>query len=91
MAIFLQLKNYVYNYNEQNDKDIQELRDKGKKHHERLNDLESQIELLKKLHRPAGDDNGPDLLDALSDIQDKLRGEFDQKLEDLKNDLLKRI
>ena len=44
------------------------------------------------MNRPAGDNSGgPDLLDALGDIQDKLRSEFDQKLEDLKNDLLKRI
>ena len=42
------------------------------------------------MNRPAGDD-GAGLLDALQEIQDKLRSEFDEKLENLKNELLKRI
>ena len=41
---------------------------------------------------PAKDgDSGPDLLDALQDIQDKLRKEFDQKLDLLKDDILQKI
>ena len=41
---------------------------------------------------PAKDgDSGPDLLDALQDIQDKLRKEFDEKLDALREELLKRI
>ena len=44
------------------------------------------------MNRPAKDgDSGPDLLDALQDIQDKLRKEFDEKLDALRDELLKRI
>lgn len=92
MAVFLQLKNYVYNYNEQNDKDVQDIRDTNKSHHQRLNDLESQIELIKKMRAPSSDgDSGAGLLDAIQDIQDKLRTEFDAKIGALKDELMKLI
>jgi len=65
MTAFLQLKNYVYNYNEQNDKDVQEMRDTTKGHHVRLNDLEGKIELLKKMGAPKGDDGSSGLLDVI--------------------------
>lgn len=69
------------------------MRDTQKKHHQRLNDLESQIELIKKMNRPAGkeDSGGPDLLDALQDIKDELRKEFDEKLNALRDELMKKI
>ena len=71
---------------------MQATRDTQKQHHQRLSDLESQIDLLKKMNRPAGsEDTGPDLLDALQDIQDKLRAEFDQKLNDLRDELMAKI
>ena len=46
--------------------------------------------MLKKMNRPAGDD-GSGLLDALNDITDKMRKEFDGKLDALRDELLKRI
>lgn len=67
------------------------IRDTHKKHHQRLNDLESQIDLIKKMKSPSGGDGGAGLLDALQEIQDKLRKEFDEKLEALKNELMARI
>ena len=37
------------------------------------------------MNRPAGnDDSGPDLLDALQDIKNELRKEFDKKLNELR-------
>lgn len=89
-AMFLQLKNLVNVYHDEHDKDIADLRDKDKKTGIRLSDLESQLELLKKMNRPAGDD-GADLLDALNEITDKIRKEFDEKLDALRDELLKRI
>jgi hypothetical protein len=58
-----------------------------------LNDLESQIDLIKKMNRPAkdGESGGPDILELLQDIQDKMRKEFDEKLDALREELLKRI
>ena len=54
--------------------------------------MESQIELIKKMNRPSGNDNsGPDLLDALQDIKDELRKEFDEKLNALRDELMKKI
>lgn len=49
MTVFMELKNYVYNYVNQNDEDIQFLRDNHVKNHNRLNDIDKQIEFLKKL------------------------------------------
>ncbi len=37
------------------------------------------------MNRPAGkEDSGPDLLDALQDIKNELRKEFDKKLNELR-------
>ena len=44
------------------------------------------MELLKKLNQPSGGD-GVGILDALTDITDKLRAEFDNKL----NELMKKV
>lgn len=44
------------------------------------------------MNRPSGNDNsGPDLLDALQDIKDELRKEFDEKLNALRDELMKKI
>lgn len=44
------------------------------------------------MNRPKDDgDGGPDLLDALQDIQEKLRKEFDEKLDALRDELMKKI
>lgn len=88
--MFLELKNLVYNYNRQNDEDIADLRATDRKHHIRMNDLESQINLLKKMGAPKGD-GGADLLDELSAMTEQLRKEFDDKLEALRDELLKRL
>jgi uncharacterized protein YhaN len=88
--MFLQLKKLVNTYTTETDKDVAALRDQDKKAGIRLSDLESQLDLLKKMNRPAGDD-GSGLLDALNDITDKMRKEFDGKLDALRDELLKRI
>lgn len=44
------------------------------------------MELLKKMSQPTGGD-GVGILDALTDITDKLRADFDHKL----NELIKRV
>lgn len=45
------------------------------------------------MNKPASGDGGggPDLLDALQDIKDELRKEFDEKLQSLRDDLMKKI
>ena len=86
----MQLKKLVNTYTTETDKDVAALRDQDKKAGIRLSDLESQLDLLKKMNRPAGDD-GSGLLDALNDITDKMRKEFDGKLDALRDELLKRI
>lgn len=44
------------------------------------------------MNRPAGkEDDGPDLLDALQDIKNELRKEFDEKLNALRDELMKKI
>ena len=44
------------------------------------------------MNRPAGNnDSGPDLLDALQDIKNELRKEFDEKLAALRDELMKKI
>lgn len=71
---------------------MSDLRDKDKKMNERITDLENQLELLKKMGGgTGGGDGGSGILDALNDITDKMRKEFDEKLDELRNDLLKRI
>ena len=45
------------------------------------------------MNRPAGGsgDDGAGLLDAIQEIQDKLRAEFDEKLASLRDELLAKI
>lgn len=43
------------------------------------------------MNRPAGDDGSAGLLDALQEIQDKLRKEFDEKLASLRDELMAKI
>ena len=46
-----------------------------------MDNAEEAIEMLKKLHAPSGgDDSGTGVLDALNDLAEKLRAEFDKKL-----------
>ena len=89
--MFLELKNQINEYNEGNGKNVSDLREKDKNMNERINDLESQLELLKQMGGSGGGDGGQGLLGALNDITDKMRKEFDGKLDELRNDLLKRI
>lgn len=56
---------------------------------ERVGDAETAIEFLKKLGAPSGGDGGAGLLDALNDMTEKLRKEFNDKLDNLNNDLTK--
>lgn len=60
-------------------------------HHQRLNDLENKIDLVSKMGGKSKGGNGSDMLDALQDIQDSLRKEFDDKLDALRDDLMKKI
>ena len=46
------------------------------------------MELLKKLNQPSGGE-GVGILDALTDITDKLRAEFNDKLNDLTKKIYK--
>lgn len=55
-----------------------------------MNDLENQLELLKKMGAPSGG-SSDGLLDVLNDITDKLRNELNDKLDALAEDLKKRI
>lgn len=43
------------------------------------------------MNRPKDDNSGPDLLDALQDIKDELRKEFDEKLQAMMDELNKRF
>ena len=64
-------------------------------HTNRINNIENQMRVLKKMGAPAaasgggGGKGGPDLLDAMNEIMDKNKEEFDKKLEDLKEELAK--
>lgn len=63
-------------------------------HTNRINNLENQMRVLKKMgaSAPAGGGaatGGPDILDAFNEILDKNKQEFDIKLEDLKEELAK--
>jgi len=55
----------------------------------RLGDAETDIDLLKKLGAPKGDGAGAGLFDAINDLGFKLRSEFDAKLKDLLDRLMK--
>ena len=89
--MFDDLRNLVVVNQEENEKDFQTLKDKTKSLDGRMNDAEAQIELLKKMGAPKGDDGGAGLLDALNEITDKLRKEFMDRLDEMWNDLTKRI
>ena len=89
--MFDDLRNLVNVNQEENEKDFKILKDKDKSLDARLNDAEAQIELLKKMGAPKGDEGGAGLLDALNEITDKLRKEFMDRLDEMWNDLTKRI
>lgn len=60
------------------------------KHDERITDLENQINLLKQMSQPKGDD-GVGLIDALQDMINKLRIELNGKLDQTKENFSKAI
>ena len=60
-----------------------DLKDAKDDHQMRIASLEGQIELLKKMNAPSNGDGGQGLLDVLNDITDKMRKEFQDKLDDL--------
>ena len=51
-------------------------------HKERIDMLEGQVDLLKKMGAPKGD-GGAGLLDTLEEITDKMRKEFQEKIDNL--------
>lgn len=51
---------------------------------QRMGDAETAIDFLKKLGAPSGGDGGAGLLDALNDMTEKLRQEFNDKLQESK-------
>lgn len=51
-------------------------------HEGRLKALEYQIELLRKMSAPT--DGGPNMIEEMKALEDKLREEFDKKLDDLR-------
>ena len=67
-------------------------------HTNRINNIENQMRVLKKMgaSAPSGGGStsgngggGPDLLDAFNEIMDKNRLEFDKKIDDLREELQK--
>jgi hypothetical protein len=54
---------------------------------ERMGDAETAIDFLKKLGAPSGGDGGAGLLDALNDMVEKLRKEFNEKLAEQKDEI----
>ena len=55
-----------------------------------MNKAETDIDFLKKLGAPSqGDNPSAGLFDAINDLGDKLRGEFDAKMKDLLDRLIK--
>ena len=78
------LREIVGNNKEHADRELGILNGKNDALEARMADAEAQIELLKKMGAPKGDDGqGAGLLDALNDITDRLRKEFMDKLDDL--------
>ena len=59
-------------------------------HKERIDLLEGQVELLKKMGAPKGDGGGAGLLDTLEEITGKLRQEFQEKLDKLE-EMIKKV
>ena len=70
-----------------NTEDIAALKATNKKLDGRMGDAETAIDFLKKLGAPAGGDGGAGLLDALNDMTEKLRKEFNEKLQEQKDGL----
>ena len=70
-----------------NTDDIAALKGDAKKLQERMGDAETTIDFLKKLGAPSGGDGGAGLLDALNDMTEKLRKEFNEKLQEQKDGL----
>lgn len=60
-----------------------------KDHKERIDGLEGQIDLLKKMGAPKGD-GGAGLLDTLEEITGKMRAEFQEKLDNLEG-MIKKV
>ena len=70
-----------------NTDDIAALKGDNNKVKERMGDAETAIDFLKKLGAPSGGDGGAGLLDALNDMTEKLRKEFNEKLQEQKDGL----
>jgi len=70
-----------------NTDDIAALKLANNKLNERMGDAETAIDFLKKLGAPSGGDGGAGLLDALNDMTEKLRKEFNEKLQEQKDGL----
>ena len=70
-------------YKQRSDENLGDLKDIKDDHAMRITSLEGQLELLKKMNAPSGGDKGEGLLDVLNEITDKLRKEFQDKLDDL--------
>lgn len=68
-------------YASRNDENVGDLKEVKDDHAMRISSLEGQIELLKKMAAPSG--GGEGLLDVLNDITDKMRKEFQDKMDDL--------
>ena len=70
-------------YQSRTDETVGDLKEVKDDHAIRIASLEGQIELLKKMRAPEGGNAGEGLLDVLNDITDKMRKEFQDKLDDL--------
>ena len=84
--MFNELKKMVILNQEQNLENFDQNQQNIQKLKQRIDDLDSQMELLKKMSQPSGD-GGIGILDALNEMTDRIRAEFDDKI----NDLLKKI
>ena len=63
-----------------NSNEIEALKRENGKLKERMGDAETAIDFLKKLGAPSGGEGGAGLFDALNDMTEKLRKEFNDKL-----------
>ena len=70
-------------YKSRTDENLGDLKEIKDDHAMRIASLEGQLELVKKMNAPSGGDKGEGLLDVLNDITDKMRKEFQDKLDDL--------
>ena len=83
LNMFNALKDLVKTNQDQtkvNTDDIAALKGDNNKMKERMGDAETAIDFLKKLGAPSGGDGGAGLLDALNDMVEKLRKEFNEKM-----------